>query len=118
MSEYGARDETRAAQNQRENELKDMASWDCNRGRAHSPMKPLPHLQPITEPVVELSADTRRLLVLTTKRRVAGFLTGAEAFEVDQIIERHEARHRAADLIHDQATEAHAFKTNLSHHDD
>lgn len=120
MSEYVARDETRAYQAQRLSELADMAKWECNRGRAHSPtpMKTLPTLKPITEPVATLGEDTRRLIELTNKNRRTGFLTEAEAAEADQIVKRHEARRRAADLAHDQATEAHAFERHISHHDD
>lgn len=68
--------------------------------------------------VASFHPDTVREAQLVTQRVTRGFLSGAEAFELCEITSRQNARARAADLAHDQATESHAFPSNLNLHDD
>lgn len=78
----------------------------------------LPVLHPITTPVAELHPDTRKLTALTQKRLSGRGLTGAEANDYTQLVERQEARARAADLAQDQATESRIYPQNPNIHDD
>lgn len=75
-------------------------------------------LQPITTPVAELHPDTRRSCALVTIRAMRGYLTGAEAHELQQLHRRMDERARVADLAHDKATESHAFACTANPHCD
>lgn len=115
MSEYGARDETRAYQNDRENQVRDMASWPCN------------HLT-LLEAAKIVHGDSDLLSKLERAEKIdrlkaelaikAEELRQAQLAEAYEGVEEQEMTQADLDRLAEERTETRSYPQKLNPHDE